>query len=540
MAPALLACLTWAPALVGLGAVVPHRADPALRLAIAGLLGLGATGVAVTVVHFVAPVTPWVALAIWLAGLALAVVRRRWLLEAADRRQLLPLAALLVVAAFLARSPDFQYDTGYYHLQQVAWLQRASTYLGTANVHYRLGFNTLWSPVAAAVELPWLEGKSAFFLNLLPMLFAGQAVVVGIAGLLRGRWSFAAWLLAGGALPLASATFGVGGLFVDYSLALVTFLAWALWAAALEHREGGLGPEALPAALLSILALLLKASAAPLLAFGVVLLLVRRGSVDRSTWRTLAIAVPAALLPWLARGVAQSGCLVFPAASTCLSILPWAVPRDRVAEIARAIIDWARAPGLTAPPLDTWVPLWLPRVLADYPEAKLLPVLFLLGLALLTVVRPRLTAAFAWVAGGAALSSAFWFLTAPDMRFGLGALHALALAPAALALGGLAWAKVPPQARVAAALAPAVLAAGLMLALDGQERSGTTFNLPPWRPPVLEWPVMPEERMVRVRTRAGVMLFAPERGERCWSAPLPCTPEPDEALRFDGYYHVGR
>ncbi len=230
---------------------------------------------------------------------------------------------------------------------------------------------------------------------------------------------------------------------MDYSLALVSFLAWALWAAALERGEGGLGPEALPAALLSILALLLKASAAPLLGFGVVLLLVRRSSVERSTWRALAIAAPAAVLPWLARGVAQSGCLVFPAAPTCLSFLPWAVPRDRVAEIARVIGDWARAPGLNAPPLSTWVPLWLPGVLADYPEAKLLPAIFLLGLALLAVVRPRLTAAFAWVTGGAALSSAFWFLTAPDMRFGLGALHALALAPAALALGGLALGEGP-------------------------------------------------------------------------------------------------
>lgn len=160
MLPALLVALAWSPSLVGLGALVRHDADRALRPGLAGLLGLGVAGTLAAWLNFWTGVGPWIAAALWMSGAFLFALRRRWLLEAFAPADLVPLVLLVAAASYAMREPLFQYDTGFYHLQAMEWTTGSPVRAGIANVHYRLGFNSLWTTTAAAVEHPLAAGKA--------------------------------------------------------------------------------------------------------------------------------------------------------------------------------------------------------------------------------------------------------------------------------------------------------------------------------------------------------------------------------------------
>jgi hypothetical protein len=539
--PAFLAGLTWIPALLGLGALVRHEGDPALRPGLAGLFGLAVAGAFGTWLNFAVALSPAVSALIWVGGSFLFLARWRWLTEAFDLRDAPVLVALLAALAFAMRHPFFQYDTNYYHLQALGWLTEGSIVPGIANVHFRLGFNSLWTVVAAALEHPLAAGRSAFFLNQLPIVFAGQVALVGLKRLVAGDRSFANLLLAGSVLPMASATFGIGGLYSDYTLSLVVYLAIALWARAWESGPA-FAQEAVPATLLSAFAPLLKLSAAALPAAAAVVLVARRKSLSRAWWLRVTAAVAVAVVPWAVRGVLLSGCIAFPAEATCIGGLPWTVPAEKTRSVSTAIRSWAQSAVPVPGGNWSWLSLWPDRIFRDYPEATLLAVALGVGLVLWLLVSRRLAGSAAVALAMAGAGTVHWFLSAPDPRFALGFLYILGLGPLLLALSAKPFPLERGRARAAAAGVLLVAALGLAVALDGHERTGTLVGLRPWRSPAWRWPTRPRFPTVPLVTESGLGIRVASLGEACGAEPHPCTPpaEFDPALRFDGYFHVAR
>jgi hypothetical protein len=541
MLPAFLVALTWVPAILGLGALVRHRGDAALRPGLAGFFGLGAAGAIATAINFALPVSSGVSAAIWVLGAVLFVLRRRWLFEEWQHRDGLGLALLLAAACRLMRQPLFHYDTGLYHLQSLKWITETSIQPGIANIHYRLGFNSLWTAAAAALEHPLASGRSPFFLNQLPILFAGQPALVALRRLVRGDRSFANLMLAGAVLPMASATFGLGGLYVDYTASIVVYLALAMWARAWSAGEG-FADEATPAALLSVLAALLKLSAAPVAAVALVLLVARRRALNARWWMRMAVPTAVAVLPWLARGTLLSGCFAFPERMTCIDALPWAVPEAKTRSVAAWVQAWARNPGSLAGGGWEWLREWPDRILRDYPEAHLLLGAAGLGVVLCAVRRRRWPREAVCVLLAALACAIYWFVSAPEPRFALGVLFALSLAPVLAALAGSGKLLEGRAARGLVAATLLVTSVGLVIALDGHERTGMRYHLAAWTPPPAEWPETPIAYVKPRTTASGVPVLVPDGGESCGASPIPCTPDQefDPSLAFDGYFHVRR
>jgi hypothetical protein len=171
-------------------------------------------------------------------------------------------------------------------------------------------------------------------------------------------------------------------------------------------------------------------------------LAIRRGLRISNTLRhpgTLLAAVSA--LIWLASGIATSGCLLFPAASTCFAELPWSVPPGVTRATAAAVTGWARSPTsdyLAAATGWNWIRSWPEAMLAKRAFiaplcATLAILLFVIGCS---VVWARIANAHRGIEVrrfleetaclyGLAVSVAgivFWFLLAPDPRFALGFL----------------------------------------------------------------------------------------------------------------------
>ncbi len=232
------------------------------------------------------------------------------------------MAITLVALLLLMQTPAQHYDSGLYYLQAMRWITGRRVEIGVVNLHFRLALNDTWFVLSALLEHPLAIDTSTYFVNLLPMLFAAAGASGALGRLLGGDRSFSNLALALVLVPLGFATIGLGAQQADRVLTFLIPFTLALWARALEAGQP-FAAEARAAALLSLFAALLKVSAFPLAAGGVLVLALHRGAMDRRFRVGLLGLAALAVVPWLLRSVLHSGCLVYPAAATCFNGLRW-------------------------------------------------------------------------------------------------------------------------------------------------------------------------------------------------------------------------
>jgi hypothetical protein len=520
----LAALLVWIPALLGWGTAARRLFAPAAlpdsdetALAVPGFLGLLALSTAGAALHFVVPVGTAASAAAAGIGLVLFAASGRPLIGALSRFDVALLAALLLGLSVLAAGPIRLHDTGLYHLPAVAWFPAGPLPLGLANLHRRFGFDSAWFPAAAFLGLPGIEGSSASVASPLVLFFFGSAVLRSFRTCIAGRPDGSRLLLALGAIPLVILALneGVPSLSTDLPSTALTILA-----AHLLLRTPGSPAERGAAVALALYAATVKLSA--LVFFAGTLLLAR----------TFAWGLAGAAVVWCARGVALSGYLLYPFAASRLGFLWWTLPpRLAEGEIAWAR-SWARQPGRRPEVVLAswdWFAPWLKGTvlrLSVMPLEALLAVgLVSLALAMRRPPDPgaagsaRRAAAVALIVGS---STVYWFLGAPDPRFGYGALFVLSALPLAAALPRLGWPRWSVGARTALAglMGAGLAAAGLAFYLGGPGlRAGTLVPAPLPRPVVTPH-----------RTSAGETVRKPDGDDRCWATPVPCTPYFSESL----------
>jgi hypothetical protein len=532
--PVFVAIVAWLPALVGLGSVALREGDAELRPATSGLVGAGLLGAAASALHFATPITTAVATASWVVGVVVLVARRRWIFaEARPVDAILTLAAAAAVARLSWPASEITYDTGLYHLQTVRWFREFPLQLGIGNLHDRLAYNSVWHAAAAALEVPGAVGKSVWFANAIPIVLASSAGLTALRRAAGGDTSFPNVLLAGILLLAAAALPSVPGLGTDFAAALLAYAAIALWARALEATPWP-GPDALPATLLASFAAMTKVSTGVVLLASAVLLALGRRRLPPGTLRVAALSA-ALLVPWVARFVATTGCLLFPAPATCVSFLPWSLTPAAQRWSHDWIRSWARRPHVDAEQVLSsfgWIRDW-PALYATPDHVFLLQV-FAVGIVACAAVARERARAFVVCAAIAGAGAVFWFFTAPAPRFGYGYLYPLALLPAAFAASRLARRAPPLVARAAVPLLVAAAVGALLVHTRTSAVAGTPA-LPAAAWPARTFPVADGAEV----TRSGLLVRKPASGDQCWDTPLPCAPRVEAGLAWsDGRFVV--
>jgi hypothetical protein len=555
-----LVCLGYGLLALRLGEALLPGLGRGITIGDLGILGYAMLGLTATIVHVAAPLGGVTAALAWLVGVGLLLLRRRGLArQAAAFGWPLPAALLLLAAACLylgAMIPGAtrgHFDTGLYHLQAVRQAMEFPLILGSANIHMRFGYNSAVFPTAALLSGGWPGLAAAITGNAVLLAFVILAVAqravsrgdgVGLRSSAFGILFIALALFS----PLLILRVWIGSPNSDIPSALAVLYAFHL---ALRLSDlGGSAPEAaerdgivVMLAVVVALAVMLKLSALPAILLLVVPALAwRRG---RATGRAILLGLGAALalgLPWLARGVATSGCLAYPQPSSCLPV-PWRIRP----EVARSDLDWMRswARRPDAPPdivLADWS--WLPDWIASLRQEPVYPtVLWLAGIALLLVVARMLlprrlvavrdllpTAArldMVALAAVALAGLAFWFVTAPLVRYGqiwlvLPLLLAIAQA-APVGWGGVsalrlaAW-MASPRGRAGLALGVGL---AVLASLAGKPLS-RLLNTAPVR--------FPEIAVEARGDLAGIPVHVPLVGAQCWDAPRLCTPHLRDGL----------
>jgi hypothetical protein len=540
---ALLAAI---PALMGLGALLDALVGRITGTSArptpgeAGMMGCVLLWLAGGLAHFAVPLTHGVALAAAAAGVAAFAwhaARGGWRGHLASA--LLAAVIVLPTVTWIVFRASLHYDTGLYHLQTIRWNQQSAVPLGLANLHSRFGFNSSWLVVATMMDLPRIGGAAA----LLPGAALTVCFFLAIAGRLRaGARSSWTWLFT----LIVAVTYAVvllvrppdylrlvgldtlGSPAPDLAVTLIVLYVSLL---CLEILESGELRAAGLAVLLSSFALTVKLSAAPLFAGVAAVVLFRRAGSSGAALRSarLAIVAGAVLLPWVARGLLLSGCVAYPVVSSCVARLPWAVSSEQARSVSAQITSWARRPAALAPGQAD--PGWLPDWWSRFSSSGLAAVVAtLLGLAALfwatgAVARrlggrredwARHSVPVLLVAGINLAGVAFWFVSAPDPRFGLGYILGTCAFVLTLAAGTFPHVTVVGRGvRRFLAIVLVVLAA--RVAFDVAASPAKQLAAP--------WPVFPPSGVRAGTIPGGQTVNVPAASDQCWDLPLPCTPE---------------
>ncbi|WP_139362224.1 LIC_10190 family membrane protein [Hymenobacter sp. CRA2] len=446
------------------------------------------------------------------------------------------LLALLVawLLTFAAQVP-INYDVGLYQLQTLQWTEHFAAVPGLGNLHGRLAFNSsLYLPLALfKVSLP-AGGVYALSSYAYPLL--SLAAVRPVVASLRGTAPDArlVWVPVL-VLLLLVYTFQVwlSSVTSDCTTAALLALLFLYYA---QHPPGqATEANRLVLVLLAALAVTFKLSALPVLLLPAYAVWAGRGLQGwQRTW-LLPLGLGLTLgLPWLARNVVLSGYLVYPLPALDLFAVDWKLPAPYARMEHNMIVNLARnsAQSPYAPPHQTlweWWPNWW-QPMRGFPGA-----VFIAGLASPLVAlwrwrRPRTTSEAGWAGGWlvAWLGSVFWFVAAPDFRFGAGFLVVAAVwpwvGPRWPGLGASRWLRYVP--------------AGLLVLWVLHNLRDPLYQLrhqPARFARRTVWPELPPvPATVPVPVAPGLWVRVPREGFQCWDAPLPCAHCAEAGLRLRG------
>ncbi len=629
----LLYYICWTLALLGIGSAIRgfirsaigeglNSDDSYLSLPIDGILGMAAVTVVATLLNFFIPISLNVSFLIMIAGLAIFIVNRKSIISLVTGREKVMLIGFsLLIFLVIPLTWVNWYDTGLYHLPTIKWIIESPVPPGLANLQGRFGFNNSWLMLSACID-QWVVylNKPYFLANGILMSFYGSAILLDV----KRKFFAYAFSKADGRITAVDNgkkryNFDPGDIFLvltsiamvypglmlltspspDLPIMLFTLLVTFLVIKDFEyaHRANG---YALLTVAISIYALTIKLSAIPLL-LTLILLFFRdplaryfptsimgmsQGYGILRQYAVLSMAAITLLLPWLARGVLLSGCLIFPFLIGYFPGLKWAVPAPLAASEVKWTTAWARSPDANAmsslngwawvgPWLDRYFNVWgwthmnfpglhgsiaqwrvflgdvrtnLITSLVASTNPKLftalilfLACIFLLAYLLLSkkaILENVLRSKNVWFMPLiiSAVGVAFWFYSAPDLRFGFGSIYSFLFTVLSMLIfvylyppdgpAGASGGDVKRRIRwFTVVMACIILLYGSIVVYhygtNMKDTGSEGFDFPAYQ-------------LNESHTVQGVLIYTAVNGEQqCWNGPLPNTPYFNDSLQIE-------
>lgn len=479
---------------LGYGLLAARYTKASRNLAGDGFIGLALLTALFMAEHFFVPLRPPFNVAILIPGVICFAffIRPRLLLD------LLVITAMVWWAVQFSRTGVEAYDHDLYHIQAALWNTLDRAIFGLANIQMRLGFDPSVFVLASGLYIPSLGGWSLSFLGtaLIEAMIAAD-LLLSIKSTERTVRFYAVIALAFLLLE-PGWVLNPSYLSPDPVLAVGVVYIILLY---LDKRTS---------ALLMCVPFLItvKLAAAPLL-----LLLNYNRSLKK--YKIAAALGMLFLGIWVARNVVLSGHLIFPVAATKLPV-EWAEPEAWTVDAAEWITAWARWPGKR--PEETtgidWIPPWFSRTIVD---DRVSASLWMAAAGLLLLAwKKELRRMDPGLMLALACSLAFWFFTAPDIRFGIGFLLATGFLLLAYGAESIDLLRLDANNQW---MAIALLGAAMGLSAP---RHGNP-----------EWPKTTMPAVLLRRTRTGQRIWKPaELGHDQCGSVIPCSPSPERIEYF--------
>jgi len=340
------------------------------------------------------------------------------------------LLLILVMSSWMIVHPD----TLGYHAQTIQWIEKYKAVPGLVHLHVRFGYQGLWFVDCALFSFSFAGTEGITFLNSTVLLWffifmitridfnffkQGNKIygLLWIVLLMLSMWSYTqVRLTATSASPDFIAT-----LFI---LAVIYLL--------IEKNQKHLtASHWLLVTFLSLVAVTIKLSVAPILLIAVVSALLSLFSKKIKMFFAVLAMSAITFTPFIARNIITSGYVVFPSTFIDVANVDWKYSNELSVNEKNYITAYAKKPGVAIKEeIDTvskmspseWLPgWWQNRSTADKAIMILLLFSFLASLLFIKrIIRSGFIPILVLITMLAGII--FWFMNAPDPRFGFGSI----------------------------------------------------------------------------------------------------------------------
>jgi len=344
------------------------------------------------------------------------------------------LSACLLMILVMSTWTIIHPDTLGYHAQTIQWIEKYKAVPGLVHLHVRFGYQGLWFVDCALFGLSFTGNEGITFLNSTVLFwffifiinrinycfFRESKKLFGLfwlALLVISMWSYTqVRLTATSASP-------------DFIAALfVLLIIYLLLEKNVMHLSAS---HWLLAAFLSGVAVTIKLSVAPILLIAVIsalLILIKRKIKLLFTLLLLSIIT---FSPFIARNIITSGYIIFPSTSINISNADWKYNKELTANEKNYITAYAKKPGVvTKDEIDSvnkmspgeWLQdWWQNRSTADKMIFFLMILSFFVAILFIKkIMRSGFISILVLIT--MLLGIIFWFINAPDPRFGFGSI----------------------------------------------------------------------------------------------------------------------
>ena len=543
--------LLWAVSITGYGSILiwlfrDYKFSKNIRIAVFGILGLAILTVMGNIFNFFIPLNLIFSTVVTAIGVILFGINFKKIIDGFSKYELIFLIVLIAYLTFVPFNWANFNDTGIYHLQSMKWLHESRTPLGLANLHGRLGFNSSWFTVAAIVDWPVLLKESPLFIiNAMVMFFTGSAIFLTFKKTILDKISFSDYFLIFMLIAWFGKTpFNMASPAPDLPVMLLILFIVYLVICAVEKIEH-FRVIIFIAIIYSVFALTIKLSALPFVLGLFILLLCmeiykRKKHLDivsdtKVYWYKLIVSSSIIVVPWIVRNIFLSGCIVYPVSFTRFGNLKWVAKLSQVKSEMAWIRSWARKPSTPSKEVLSdwnWFQPWFRGFLRS--ERLFFGILFagiiLIFLCLIFNRKKILldNKKFVIPLIITILAVVYWFITAPDLRFGYGFLFSLVLLMFSFGFYHINVAFINWNIKKIFLLLILIFflfrTVPLIINTNSINRSFSTN----WLPMVS---IEVEER----KTKEGSTIYVPAEGDQSWYGPLPITPNfnPEIKILYD-------
>lgn len=360
--------------------------------------------------------------------------------------------AVFLIMAYGASHGYMHYDSDLYHAQAIRWIEEYGIVRGLGNLHVRLAYNSSAFPLSALYSFRFLGGQSYHVMSgFFALLLAWQCVDIKNV-LRRGHPVISDFARLAAIYYLFTIYDEMMAPASDYFLSCLVFYIIIHWLDMNVRHERSYLPYIL-LALLGVFAITIKLSAAPMLLLTIVpiykLFHNRTKEKMRAFWVSVALAF-VIVLPFLIRNIILSGWLLYPVTFLDFFGFYWEIPKGVAAYDALEIRTFGRGYNDVATygnvSMREWIPNWFASITG---LNKIMLVLALLSIIVYVIYLVYFVLAFAGeksekikgfnnskvfeishrsmlsmadflTIGGTLIGCfAFWFLSAPLIRYGV-------------------------------------------------------------------------------------------------------------------------
>ncbi|TLD98502.1 hypothetical protein LS73_008730 [Helicobacter muridarum] len=345
---------------------------------------------------------------------------------------------IVALLSFLSDSVD---DSIGYHIQIATWIQQSPIIFGLANIHSRLGFNGLIYNFYALSDVSLIFSHLRSFVGN-EIVYFGFLVAAFYMLLKRQFTPFYALFIICCLFPFPLIILWreFQGLYSEGIGAVLGILVFVLLLYAIAYKEVKL---LVPCLFISLFAVMIKiANFALVLSVFLVYCTIFKEYIFKQsikTYLTLALLCFICILPWVIKGMMISGMIAYPANVFYIESLPWAVSNTQRQNELCWIMSWARAPGKDCMEVLSnyaWIADWFtmkPRYFVWYFEHFVYSFFACIVIASALILlhkkqKINLIQSFKLLPSQKELISIFiallcgiifWFVSAPDPRFGM-------------------------------------------------------------------------------------------------------------------------